>query len=248
MGKRDTAILDILGMTGRMEVVELAERVGVSQVTLRKDLDDLEARGLVRREHGVARLFSPSDVAGRLALHYDVKLRIARAAASLVRDGETVMVENGSSCALLARELASERRDVTVVTNSAFIAGYVRELPGARTVLLGGDYQNDSQVVVGPLVAETAAGFHVRQLFVGADGWTPEAGFTNADHLRARAVRAMATCAERVVVLTDSSKFGTRGVVSLSLDPARTTVVTDDALPDDSRAALKATGAQLVVA
>ena len=231
-----------------MDVVELAERVGVSQVTLRKDLDALEERGIIRREHGQARLFSPSDVAGRLAIHYDTKLRIACAAAALVRDGETVMVENGSSCALLARELASERRDVCTVTNSAFIAGYVRELPGARTILLGGDYQNDAQVMVGPMVAEAVAGFHVRQLFVGTDGWTEASGFTNADHLRGRAVRAMAEHAERVVVLTESSKFGVQGTMSLGLDTARTTVITDGAIPAEARAALEAAGSEVLLA
>lgn len=248
MGKRDSLILDALGETGRMDVAELAGRVGVSQVTLRKDLDDLEARSLVRREHGQALLFSPNDVAGRLALRYDVKLRIARAACQMVRDGDTVMVENGSCCALLARELFQCRRDVCMVTNSAFIANYVRELPGAKVVLLGGEYQLESQVTVGPMIYDFAREFHVRRLFVGADGWDERSGFTNSDHLRARAVRDMATSAEEVVVLTDSGKFCAQGVVSLNLDPSATVVITDAGVPKEARNTLEAAGTRVVVA
>lgn len=248
MGKRDSVILEALGRTGRMDVAELAEHVGVSQVTLRKDLDDLESRSLVRREHGQALLFSPNDVAGRLALRYDVKLRIARAACDMVRDGDTVMVENGSCCALLARELFSSRRDVCMVTNSAFIADYVRELPGAKVVLLGGEYQLESQVTVGPMIADLAREFHVRRLFVGTDGWDARTGFTNSDHQRARAVRDMAASADMVAVLTDSGKFSTRGVVSLGLDPTATIVVTDEDIPIEVRSALEAAGTQVTVA
>lgn len=247
MGKRDSLILEALGETGRMDVAELAERVGVSQVTLRKDLDSLESRSLVRREHGQALLFSPNDVAGRLALGYDVKLRIARAACEMVRDGDTVMVENGSCCALLARELFQARRDVCMVTNSAFIANYVRELPGAKVVLLGGEYQLESQVTVGPMIFDFAREFHVRLLFVGTDGWDERSGFTNSDHLRARAVRDMAVSATTTVVLTDSGKFSTQGVVSLGLEPATTVVVTDDGIPQEAHSSLEAAGTRVIV-
>lgn len=246
MGKRDSLILEALGETGRMDVAELAERVGVSQVTLRKDLDSLESRSLVRREHGQALLFSPNDVAGRLALGYDVKLRIARAACEMVRDGDTVMVENGSCCALLARELFQARKDVCMVTNSAFIANYVRELPGAKVVLLGGEYQLESQVTVGPMILDFAREFHVRLLFVGTDGWDERGGFTNSDHLRARAVRDMAASAQTTVVLTDSGKFSTQGVVSLGLAPGATVVVTDNGIPKQAQSTLEAAGTRVI--
>lgn len=104
MGKRDSIILDALAETGRMDVAELAGRVGVSQVTLRKDLDALQARGLVQRVHGSAMLANPNDVSGRLAYHYEEKLLIARVAARLVPDGSTIMVESGTRSSALNAE------------------------------------------------------------------------------------------------------------------------------------------------
>ena len=206
MSKRDGAILEILTAEQRIEVTALADRLGVSSVTMRKDLDALQGKGLVQREHGFALLVNPNDVAGRLARHYEEKRRIARKAAVLVPDGSTVMIESGSCCALLARELADVKSGVTIVTNSAFIAGYIRDSARVETVLLGGVAQRDSQVMVGPLVRMCAREFLVNRLFVGVDGWADGIGFTNGDQMRAEAVRAMAESAEEVVVLTESDK------------------------------------------
>ena len=150
MAKRDSRILSILTSRRRVEVSELSELLGVSEVTVRKDLDGLRERGLVVRQHGSATLSNLNDVGGRLAYHYDEKRRIAREAARLVRDDSTIMVESGSCCALLVRELADTRRGLTIVTNSAFIAGYVRDSANVSCTLLGGTYQRDSQVTVGP--------------------------------------------------------------------------------------------------
>ncbi len=154
MGKRDTRILEVLTQRKRVEVVELARELGVSAVTMRKDLDALEARGVIVRQHGHAALGNPNDINGRLAYHYETKQSIAARACELVDDGETVMVESGSCCALLASALDESGRSIVIVTNSAFIAGYVRNARSPRTVLLGGAYQNDAQVNVGPMVAQ----------------------------------------------------------------------------------------------
>lgn len=237
MGERERRILEILLAEKRADVSELARRLGVSQVTVRKDLDALEARGVILREHGYACLRSPDDMNGRLAYHYEEKLKIARAAARLVSSGETVMIESGSCCALLAEELA--RKSASIITNSAFIAARVRALPGARVILLGGAYQNDSEVTVGPLLAECARNFLVDRLFIGTDGYSPREGFTNADHMRAQAVRDMALQASGVVVLTESEKFSRRGVVPLRLEARIRAVITDAGIPPDARRALE---------
>lgn len=107
---RANGILEMLIDRERMEVSEIAKEMGVSQVTVRKYLNELESRGLITREHGYAAIKSTDNVEGRLARHYEQKLRIARRAVACVPDGATVIVENGSCCALLAVELAHTKR------------------------------------------------------------------------------------------------------------------------------------------
>ncbi|MDQ7992380.1 MAG: DeoR/GlpR family DNA-binding transcription regulator, partial [Propionicimonas sp.] len=214
-GDRRSRILEFVIDSERVDVNELADRFAVSRVTVRKDLDELEKKGLVRREHGYAVAIARDNLLSRLAFHYDVKRRIAAAAASLVADGSTVMIESGSCCALLAEAIAETRKGVTLITNSAFIADYVRAAAGVNVVLLGGDYQPEAQVTVGPLVEQGVANFFVDTLFVGVDGYTEASGFTAANLLRAEAVRAMARRAREVVVLTESLKFPRQGAVQL---------------------------------
>ena len=185
----------------------LSEKLDVSQVTIRKDLVFLEGKGLLKREHGFAVMISSDDINNRLSFNYDVKSKIAIKAANIVENGETVMIESGACCALLAKELATNKRDVTIITNSAFIASYIRKCPYAKVVLLGGDYQTESQVVVGPITRKCIEGFYVDKLFVGTDGFTEKMGFTGKNHMRAEIVRAMAENAKKVIVLTESTKF-----------------------------------------
>lgn len=234
MKDRSNRILEILTEQNKVEVAELSRLIGVSQVTIRKDLDELEGRGIILREHGFALLRSSDDLNSRIAFHYEIKQRIAQKAIELVRDGETVMIESGSCCALLADAILTERQDVTIITNSAFIAGYIRSKAGAKVILLGGCYQNDSQVMVGPMVKQCAESFLVEKLFIGTDGYSAKGGFTNSDHMRAQAVRDMAPQAEQVIVLTESLKFSRRGVVPLLLPESVHQVITDSDIPEEA--------------
>ncbi|MFP3090505.1 DeoR/GlpR family DNA-binding transcription regulator [Treponema sp. TIM-1] len=238
MTERHVRILEILATKQRMEVTALAEFLAVSQVTVRKDLDQLEALGLLRREHGFALFGSIDDVGKRMALHYEVKRRIAREAAALVEEGETVMIESGSCCALLAEELANTRRDVTIVTNSAFIASHIRHSPYGKVILLGGQYQPAAQVLVGSITRRSAEVFFSDKFFIGADGFMPRYGFTGKDHLRAQTVRDLVEQAQQIIVLTESEKFSRQGSEGLIRTEEVAMVFTDDRIPPDVEAHL----------
>lgn len=233
MINRHTKLLELVNELGRVEVNRLSERLEVSKVTIRKDLDLLEEKGLLKREHGFAVMISSDDISNRLAFNYDTKRKIAKLAAKMVDNGETVMIESGSTCALLAEELATNKRDVTIITNSAFIASYIRECPYARVVLLGGDYQTESQVVVGPVTRKCVEGFYVDKLFVGTDGFSEKAGFMGKNHMRTETVRAMAENANKVIVLTESGKFMELGVVGEFKVNEVAVVVTDNKIPEN---------------
>ena len=233
MSERHTKILELLTETKKVAVTDLSSLLNVSQVTIRKDLDQLENKGLIVRAHGFATLNSSDDINNRLAFHYDIKQKIAKLASLEVADGETVMIESGSCCALLALELAQTKQDVTLITNSAFIADYVRKVGKIRIVLLGGEYQKESQVMVGPMVRKCAETFFVDKFFIGTDGFSEISGFTGNDYMRSETVRDLTRQANKVVVLTESSKFNQVGTVSLLPIQNIHSVITDDGIPID---------------
>ncbi len=238
MINRHAKLLELVNASGRIEVTLLSEKLEVSQVTIRKDLVLLEEKGLLKREHGFAAMISSDDISNRLAFNYDVKHKIAVLAANIVENGETVMIESGSCCALLAQELATNKRDVTIITNSAFIASYIRECPHGKVVLLGGDYQTESQVVVGPITRKCIESFYVDKLFVGTDGFTEKSGFTGKNHMRTETARAMAENANKIIVLTESRKFSKQGVVAQFKTKEVTMLVSDNKMPEDVKTLL----------
>ena len=231
MNKRQSQILDLLAKNKKMEVTKLSELLNVSQVTIRKDLVILENSGIIVREHGYARLNESDDINNRLARHYETKQKIAKLAVESIENGETVMIESGSCCALVALEIARSKKDVTLITNSAFIADYIRKIGSVKVILLGGEYQNESQVMVGPLTRKCVEAFFVDKLFIGTDGFTIETGFTGNDYMRSEAVKDMAKQASRVMIVTDSDKFSQKGVVNLIEIEKVACVYTDDNSP-----------------
>ncbi|MBY7024016.1 MULTISPECIES: DeoR/GlpR family DNA-binding transcription regulator [Clostridium] len=214
MINRHTKLLELVNSNERIQVSRLSEYLDVSQVTIRKDLKVLEEKGLLRREHGYAIINSSDDINNRLSINYDIKRKIAQLASDLVSNGETIMIESGSCCALLADEIARNKKDVTIITNSAFIASYIREVPFINIILLGGDYQHESQVLVGPITKKCAQEFFVDKLFVGTDGFSIDSGFSGINHLRTETVKTMAECANNLIILTESSKLSKRGTVA----------------------------------
>ncbi|MDR2078890.1 MAG: DeoR/GlpR family DNA-binding transcription regulator, partial [Treponema sp.] len=143
-----------------------------------------------------------------------------------------------SCCALLAEELANTKQDVTIVTNSAFIANHIRHAPYGKILLLGGEYQNQSQVMVGPLTRNSAEVFVSDKFFIGTDGFTEKYGFTGKDHARAQAVRDMAERAQQIIVLTESDKFHHQGVEGLVRVQDVAAVFTDEKIPPEKEAFL----------
>lgn len=228
---REEEIISLVSKEKKIEVNQLAELLKVSKVTIRKDLDKLEARGILHREHGYALLNNEADINYRLAQNYDLKSKIARKAAESISDGEVVMIESGSTCALLAEELAFNKGDVTIITNSSFIASYIRKSESVKIILLGGEHQKDSQVNVGPLVKQVVENFHVNKLFVGVDGFDEERGFTGSDITRCDTARVMAERADNTILLTDSSKFHKKGVITEFNFDEVAKVYTDKAIP-----------------
>lgn len=213
---------------------------GVSEVTIRQDLNLLEKQSYLRRTHGFAVPLDSEDVETRMMNNFALKRELAAFAASLVRPGETVFIENGSSNALLARELATQP-DVTIITVSSYIAHLLKETPG-EVILLGGIYQKKSESMVGPLTRQYIQQVHFSKSFIGIDGWQPETGFTGRDMMRSDIVNAVLEKGTEAIVLTDSSKFSATHPYPLGPMRQFNRVITDDHLATEKQLQLEQAG------
>lgn len=240
MNSRQQTILQMVIDKGRVSVTDLAKTTGVSEVTIRQDLNTLEKQSYLRRTHGYAVPLESDDVETRMLNNFSLKRELAEFAASTVEPGETIFIENGSSNALLARTLA-EQKDITIITVSSYIAHLLKETP-CEVILLGGIYQKKSESMVGPLTRQYIAQVHFSKAFIGIDGWQPETGFTGRDMMRADVVNAVLEKGCEAIILTDSSKFGAVHPYPLGQNNPFNRVITDDRLNPATQRELEQAG------
>jgi len=155
-----------------------------------------------------------------------------------VEDGEIIMLESGSCCALFAEELVSARKNVTIITNSIFIINYVYRMPNVKIILLGGCFQPESQVLVGPITIKCTEVLYPDKYFIGADGFIPDYGFAGRDILRVETTLELAKHAKKIYVLTESAKFNRRGACNQIKFDKLAGVFTDDGIPKEAETLL----------
>ncbi|MBN2635482.1 MAG: DeoR/GlpR transcriptional regulator, partial [Prolixibacteraceae bacterium] len=177
-------------------------------------LNFLEAEGLLKRVHGGAVLKDADDLTNRLGVNYEKKMRIAKKLATLINDGETILIESGSVNVLLARELMKIRK-VTIITTNVYIARQFRKNDHANIILLGGIYQHDSETLVGKITKTCIDQININKAFIGIDGYSTEAGFTLRDLFRAEISNYIIQKARDVFIVSDSSKFGKTELVNI---------------------------------
>ena len=227
MNKRQSTIVNLVNNTNKISVTTLANKLNVSEVTIRKDLNLLSNYGIIIREHGYALKKNSVDIRNRLSVNYDIKTRIAKKAAKLIDFNETIIIGSGSTCALLAEEIARTKPGVTIITHSIYIVEHASKLGNNKIILLGGEYQNDSQVMVGPLVRLNAKQYFVDKIFLGTDGFVKNIGFMGSDSLRTEAIKNMAESARNIIMLTDSSKFNKMGILVQFTQNSISRLITD---------------------
>lgn len=239
MNERQVNILETLSTEKKIEVKQLAALADVSEVTIRKDLEILENQGLLKREHGYAVANGEDNINYRLAFGYPQKFEIAQKALKYIEPNETVIIESGSTCTLLALEIAKRDQNNTIITNSTFIARYLKDYPTTKVILLAGQYQGKSEAVVGPLIRESIKNFHTDKIFVGADGIHETFGVAGSNYERTEAAKMMRENASNVFVLSQSYKLDQKSNYHLfSLDDIQY-LITDDQISEDERHALQ---------
>ncbi|WP_347304052.1 DeoR/GlpR family DNA-binding transcription regulator [Croceibacterium sp. TMG7-5b_MA50] len=248
---RRMKILEWLQEEGTARVRDLADAFSVSEVTVRQDLEKLEADGHIVREHGGAFLKSVTQQVQALALHHmvnmDAKRRIGRAAAAMVANGETVILDSGSTTSEVAMQL-TEHEGLTVITNALNIAVMLGGLPNFEIHMPGGHFKPPTLSLSGERSADYFRGLFAQKLFLATAAISVEAGLTFPSLSDIPVKRAMIDSASEVILVADSSKIGRRSFSSLGGVEQIHTLVTDDAIRDEDRAALEAAGVKVVIA
>jgi DeoR/GlpR family transcriptional regulator of sugar metabolism len=244
------AVLQILARKGYRSVSELSEDLKVSEMTVRRYLEKLENKDLIKRTHGGA-------FAGQEMIEVDYRVRetvrraekeaIGRLAWSLIQPGESVFLDAGSTLAYLAAAMDDTRR-ITVVTNSTIVLQTLENRANIETILLGGKVHAASHSVVGPIAEETVSQFRFTKAFLGAVGINLAEGLTQSNVDEVPVKKLVASHAREVIVLMDSSKFAVDVLVLfLRLDQV-TTIITDSGVKDEHRRSLEERGIRVLVA
>jgi len=238
---RRKEILRILSEDAGATVSQISDRLNVSTVTIRSDLEGLSENGyIIRTRGGAIPAFHPS-ILDRQKTMSEGKTRIAKAAAEMVGDGDKVMIVAGTTTALIPRFLLG-RRDVHIVTNSTLLLPYARINPSLHVTLVGGQFLSSGEATVGPMALRQLEQFHVRMAFLGTDGFSLESGFTAHQVDIAEMVKHMARQAEQSVLCADSSKYGKAGFAHILPLKEVSSIITDDQLGEQSKAELEAEG------
>lgn len=233
LAQRERIILDSLLEKGAITVADLSRDLEVSEVTIRSDLNSLEKRGFLRRVHGGAAPAIHPHILERQNLKPEEKQHIAREAASLVRDGDTIMVEAGTTTALICRYLGG-KRDVHVITNSMLAFNTARNNPTLKITLCGGEFKSSTESFVGPIAEEIIGRFNVNFAFVGTDGFSAQQGITTHLLEGGEIIKVMRKRARETILLADSSKYDQVGPVTIMPLSGVDRIITDSGLPREA--------------
>ena len=249
--QRRQRIMQQIVETGSVQVGDLVERYGVSAVTIRSDLNHLESQGLISRSHGGARLLrTPPQEHGireKDSLNQPLKDAIGKAASQLVKPGDNIIIDSGSTTMALARYLR-DHRDITVMTNGLNIAWELANAPGVKVLMTGGLLRKQSLSLQGSQAEASLGSFSFDTLFLGVDGLDLQFGLTTHHEPEASLNHRMVERARRIVVLTDSSKFGKVGLHRIARLDALHTLITDDRISSDHRDGLQKLGVEVIIA
>ena len=249
--ERREHIIALLAQDGHVSVPDLGVQFGVSQATIRADLDALAAERLLTRTHGGAlaldqdRLELSFDF--RRRLHAARKHRIGAAAAAMIEDGEAIALD-ASTTALAVATRIQDRRELTVITNGIYIALALLDVPSITVLMPGGFVRRDSVSLVGDEGHDFIEQFNFQRGFFGAKGLTLEEGLTDVNSAEVAVKRDLVVRARQVIAIVDSSKWGRVGFASFASIDQVDCVITDEGAPADMVAVLRGAGIDVIIA
>jgi DeoR/GlpR family transcriptional regulator of sugar metabolism len=250
--RRQQAILEELERAGSVSVAALSRRLGVSDMTVRRDLEELSARNMLRKVHGgavpVPKTAAEPHFVQKQKLNRAEKRVIARAALGFVNDGDTVAFSAGTTTWQVAEALKRERGSLTFITNSTNIALTLQENGWEQIVLSGGMFRTPSDALVGPFADRTIRTLNADVLFLGVHGVDTEAGLTTPNVAEAETDGCLIEAAQKVVVVVDHSKFGIVALAKIAPLSRVDVLVTDDGADSEMLREIELAGVRVVVA
>jgi DeoR family transcriptional regulator, aga operon transcriptional repressor len=249
--ERRTQILQIVRSEGRARVNELAARFNSSAVTIRNDLNELHQRGLVMRSHGGAvlpeKILRESPVYERLKTHAEEKRRIGATAATLIHDGETIILDSGTTTLEIARQIKN-KQGLQVITNGVNIAAELLDAREVQTFIVGGTLRGDSASIVGRSAEEMFEQFSADKVFLSGAGCDPDFGVSGANLDETMVNRAMLRIAREVILVADASKFSKRSMVRIASFSEIDAIVSDTGLRTEIQEKVRGFGCNLILA
>jgi DeoR/GlpR family transcriptional regulator of sugar metabolism len=249
--ERQQLIVEIVQEQRTATVEELSDRLGVSEATIRRDLDKLTHDGAVQRAHGGAIAVHQAEpeppVLRRVSDNADLKRRIGRAAAELIDDGDTIFIGSGTTTVELARHLGG-KRDLKVITNALNVANVLATMPSITTIVIGGMLRNSEMSMIGYLAEQGLANLSANKVVMGIRAVSIERGLSNELGMETSMDRAIVRCAPTLIVVTDHTKLGKIASVTIAPANAIHTLVTDTLAPAETVDELRQHGIQVVLA
>jgi DeoR family transcriptional regulator of aga operon len=249
--ERRTQILQQVRSAGRVKVNELAAHFSTSAVTIRSDLNELHQRGLVLRSHGGAVLpdaiHRESPVDERLKAHAAEKRRIGAMAATLINDGETIILDSGTTTLEIARQIKN-KQGLQVITNGVNIAAELLDAPGVQLFIVGGTVRRESASISGHFTEEMLAEFAADKMFLSGAGCDIDFGVSGGNLEETMVNRVMLSISREIILVADSSKFSRRSMARIVPFSEIDTVISDSDLPEDIQLRLRSLGCGLMLA
>jgi len=247
---RRTIILKQLEKEEQVNVSELSKQFNVSEVTIRKDLKHLEKKNILIRSRGGAMKRSlvniDLSIYDRRRQNTGLKEAIGSAAAKMIMNGETILLDTGTTIMELAKHLP-KKIEITVITNSVDITFRLAEFPNIRVIMPGGILRRNSLALVGEQAAESLRGFYCDKYFLSADGIDINKGMMTTNIEEAALAKINIKNSKRVIALIDSSKFESKGITAIATLAQVNTLITDNGIPQDILREIKNLGVEVIV-
>ncbi len=248
--QRRVIILERLEEKGQVDVTELSKTLGVSEVTIRNDLKRLEQKNALIRARGGAfkidRVGMDFTLSDKNKQNYDQKRKIGKAAAKLVEEGDTIILDSGTTTMEIAKNLSSIA-ELTVITNALNIANQLADHPRANIIIPGGFLRKNSLSLIGSTAEDSFKNYFCDKLFLAVDGFSTTFGLSTPNVEEAHLNRIMISISKQVIVVADSSKFHKRSFAFIGPVAGIDVLITDEGIPSDDQKKLESAGVKLII-